>query len=445
MGSKQDEDPVASPLIGADRRVSNAEKRLALVAALGSRTLARHDCLRRFLEYVCNQEMAGRGGEIHEYLIGVNVLGRQEGYSTAEDSGVRRQAHSLRQKLQELYSEELRSAPVRIELPKGGYVPTFVRVEAAVAPEVSVLPPSESATPGHSFHRQLIYATAVVSFMVGILATTAFTLRRDRSASAFVNPVLRAAWGPVLDSKADTLVLMDTAVQFLIRQLSVQDKERSPYLVPPIPELRARVLSWYRPVPGTELYMIPTYHSVPWGETAAALIAVGTLSAAGASYQIEPERVSSFFTLRGRNAVVLARPEFSPAATLLLAETPFGIRYSDQAQANAIIRISRNGSLAEMYSDGGDKERFGLISVLRSPGTAPHGARIVFFSGLNSAGVQGAAEYFSSPDKLMAFHEILRRNGYSSWPQAYQIVVKTRSDDTLPVAVEFVSYQVSQR
>ena len=70
-----------------------------------------------------------RGATLHEYLIGVEALGRPTAYSTEDDSSVRRRAYAMRQKLQEVYAKELTDARVRIEVPKGGYVPRFTVVQ----------------------------------------------------------------------------------------------------------------------------------------------------------------------------------------------------------------------------------------------------------------------------------------------------------------------------
>jgi hypothetical protein len=71
-------------------------------------------------------EFAGRASALHEYLIGVEALGRPTAYSTDDDSSVRRRAYALRQKLEEVYAKELTDAPVRIDVPKGSYVPRFI-------------------------------------------------------------------------------------------------------------------------------------------------------------------------------------------------------------------------------------------------------------------------------------------------------------------------------
>ena len=43
-----------------------------------------------------------------------------------DDSSVRRRAYALRQKLEEVYAKELTDAPIRIDVPKGSYVPRFI-------------------------------------------------------------------------------------------------------------------------------------------------------------------------------------------------------------------------------------------------------------------------------------------------------------------------------
>jgi hypothetical protein len=110
--------------------VSAQEKREALEEVLGSERFSRAEQLRNFLRYICEMELAGRGGELCEALIGVEALGRPADYTPAEDASVRRRASDLREKLQDVYAAELASSRIRIELPKGKYIPRFVRVEA---------------------------------------------------------------------------------------------------------------------------------------------------------------------------------------------------------------------------------------------------------------------------------------------------------------------------
>ena len=107
--------------------VHDIEKRQAMEQVLQSVTFLRASQVRNFLRYICEMELAGRGETLHEYLIGVEALVRPTAYSTDEDSSVRRRAYALRRKLDQVYATELADAKIRIDVPKGGYVPQFVR------------------------------------------------------------------------------------------------------------------------------------------------------------------------------------------------------------------------------------------------------------------------------------------------------------------------------
>src|SRR5687768_15354964 len=107
--------------------IHEAEKRQAVEQVLHSITFLRANQVRNFLRYICDMELAGRGATLHEYLIGVEALGRPDAYSTDEDSSVRRRAYALRRKLDQVYASELAHAKIRIDVPKGSYVPMFTR------------------------------------------------------------------------------------------------------------------------------------------------------------------------------------------------------------------------------------------------------------------------------------------------------------------------------
>lgn len=114
--------------MNTNSELRDVEKRAALEQVLQSATFTRASQVRKFLRYICEMEMAGRGAALHEYLIAVEAMGRPVAYSTDSDSSVRRRAYALRQKLQSVYANELTDARIRIEVPKGAYVPRFVEV-----------------------------------------------------------------------------------------------------------------------------------------------------------------------------------------------------------------------------------------------------------------------------------------------------------------------------
>jgi hypothetical protein len=90
-----------------------------------SRQFASAGKLARFLEYVVEATLQDAGTPAKEYSIGVGVYGRPADYDPRVDSIVRVEAGKLRSRLAQYYDESGRDSPVRISVPKGGYVPIF--------------------------------------------------------------------------------------------------------------------------------------------------------------------------------------------------------------------------------------------------------------------------------------------------------------------------------
>ena len=84
-----------------------------------------------FLRYVAETALSGRAHEIKETSIAVSVYGRDPSYDPKLDTVVRTEARRLRQKLDRYFEQEGKSDPIRVWLPKGGYVPVFKRLSVA--------------------------------------------------------------------------------------------------------------------------------------------------------------------------------------------------------------------------------------------------------------------------------------------------------------------------
>lgn len=104
-----------------------SEVYLALERVLSSARFSRSERLRRFLEFIVREKLAGRGGDLKEYTIATEVYDRGPGFNPATDTIVRVEARRLRTMLQAYYGDGGNSDPIRIEVPKGGYAPSFCR------------------------------------------------------------------------------------------------------------------------------------------------------------------------------------------------------------------------------------------------------------------------------------------------------------------------------
>jgi len=91
----------------------------------------------RFLEYLVNETLAGRGERLKAYTIAVEVFERPQSFDPLVDPLVRVEAGRLREKLREYYEVEGAGDAVRIELPKGSYAPHIeLRQTAILEPQV---------------------------------------------------------------------------------------------------------------------------------------------------------------------------------------------------------------------------------------------------------------------------------------------------------------------
>jgi adenylate cyclase len=77
-----------------------------------------------FLRYVVSETLEDRGNRIKAYSIAIEVFGRDAGF-TQDDPVVRIEAGRLRRSLERYYLVAGQHDPVRIDIPKGGYIPTF--------------------------------------------------------------------------------------------------------------------------------------------------------------------------------------------------------------------------------------------------------------------------------------------------------------------------------
>src|SRR6187397_720417 len=116
--------------------VSSAQVHNQVERILDSPLFASSESLRAFLRFTVERTLEGRGDELKEYVIGVEVFRRGAQFDPRLDSIVRVQGSKVRSKLREYYESLGQQDPVWIELPKGSYVPIF-RARIAKLPDTT--------------------------------------------------------------------------------------------------------------------------------------------------------------------------------------------------------------------------------------------------------------------------------------------------------------------
>ena len=123
--------------MAADNKITPEAIRVQLEQILQNSEFRGSDKQRKFLSFVVDETLAGRALQLKGYTIAVAVYGRKEGFDPQVDPIVRVEAGRLRRALEYYYLTAGENDPVRIEIPKGGYVPTFQMVQ---------IPPSRANT-----------------------------------------------------------------------------------------------------------------------------------------------------------------------------------------------------------------------------------------------------------------------------------------------------------
>jgi TolB-like protein len=77
------------------------------------------------LKYVVNQTLAGNADSIKGYTVATEAFGREPDFDQSYDPIVSIQANRLRQALERYYETTGKHDPIRIDIPKGGFVPVF--------------------------------------------------------------------------------------------------------------------------------------------------------------------------------------------------------------------------------------------------------------------------------------------------------------------------------
>jgi adenylate cyclase len=115
-----------------------------LVCILNSGPFHQSQRRRRFLEYLVNETLAGRGERLKAYNVALAVFDRPETFDPVTDPLVRIEAARLREKLREYYGTDGQGDPIRIDLPKGTYTPQ-IEFRHEDAPQIA----REKGSPTH--------------------------------------------------------------------------------------------------------------------------------------------------------------------------------------------------------------------------------------------------------------------------------------------------------
>jgi hypothetical protein len=360
--------------------------RLELERILASPAFRNSKRYSNLLRHVVERALEGRGEDLKERNIGVDVFGRAADYDTNADHVVRSVAREVRRGLAQYYMEALEDE-VRIELLPGSYVPQFRRptdASSGMVPAVAPPIPTPRWRPGY---RTVLCAAGVLI----IALATSLTVRAVSPARAFEH-----FWTPFLSAPNPALLCVGGGGQ----------PTNSPE------SLQSMTLSEFEHQPFRRMHM----------SDALALSAVAAmLQTNGKPYRVvNRSSTTSFRDLQSGPFVLIGG--MNNEWTLRLTK---GLRFGFETLPHAGRVVDRQNPSKNDWSVHFDSQMaqfsrdYAIVSRLRDPQTEQP---VVIVAGIGSWGTLAAAEFVSNPEHLKK----LESRGLKGWEQKnLQVVIAT--------------------
>jgi hypothetical protein len=380
---------------------------------------ARSPLLSKFLLFVVAETLEGRGDEITEHQIGVQVFDRPADYRTLEDNIVRSYARQLRKRLAEHFAGEGRSEPVRIDIPLGGYVPVFLpgADEDAKEDAAEVPVPQLGRTQASGSHTDSAQSTATQAtpwraktnrIVLGLLLLAVYSATLIAAtwygatwyAGAHVPSVQQAEspahvlWAALFSGPANCFIVPSDAGFNLLEDLSRR----------PVP-LAQYIAGSYQAMPlgGVDVHSAEDLRS----QQLTPFVDLQISSAFAHLTEDNPQRVFIRFPrdlrlddLKNANAVIIGSVGSNPWAALAESNANFRIVDHPGMRGATIENLKPRAGEATSYESRWNEpahETFALITFF--PNLSGNGHLLVL-EGLDVAGTQAAAEMLLHPSAI---------------------------------------------
>ena len=382
-------------MVGVEQATSQAQ----IQRILQSKTFRTSEVHKHLLSYLADKSLAGEADSLKEYTVGLDVFAKPSSYDPRQESTVRMHAARLRQKLAEYYRTEGVDDAVIVDMPKGGFRVTF---EPRLVHEPITAAPTETLPPPALYRRPVFLAAALLRALAsaGYFGVRLWQLERERALSPSAwTPELRQLWEPMLSSNRPLLVCLSSPGQ--AQAVSADDLSKGLGTAS-----GAFLLGQFLAQRKNNVVLTRS------DELSAPEIAMGDvvfIGPAAKGRQIQASPQDQEFTLEAGGVRVLhprpGEPEF-------LADKP-----AQDPQ-----------ELSESYA---------LISHV--PGLYGTG-EVLYLSGNRIASIMAGVQAFTDPTLARTLVAKMKTSR-GTVPRYYQIIVKVRAMDEMPVEITYVLHR----
>jgi hypothetical protein len=431
-----------SPTLSRDVLITRKEWQLACRVA-ASKRLCKSELLPNFLLYVCEQHLMGNSREINEQRIGTQIFHRDTNYNPGEDNIVRSYARLLRKRLDEYFEDEGREETMRIVIPRGGYVPTFLsgpQVHEPIGyPQTSIEETGRHITPKmqlaltqttvdehdavseFSLSRwRPSWITVVLWLLLGIfVALTALTatrfIQKEKEKGA-----AHTIWAQLFQRNRNTLIVPADSGLGILQNLTG-------HLVPLEEYANGTYLVDIKPLPGLSIENLndlrrQRYTSVVDLNITSMLTQLPEY--AGSQSQIRYARSITAEDLKSSNAILLGSSHTNPWVSLFDKKLNFKLQYTPEVNQSFVLNQHPIDAEQKMYFNGTDataNHTYGVIDYVPSLDGIGH---VLIIQGLNMAATQAASDTLFNSNEMKP---ILRQALSNGSLKSFELLVETSS------------------
>lgn len=366
---------------------------------LQSKAFRTSEVHRNLLSYLAEKSLSGDADSLKEYTVGLDVFAKPASYDPRQESTVRMHVARLRQKLSDYYRTEGVDDPIVVDLPKGGFRVVFETKQSAAVvaePQETTVEPAGPARPARYWFEVVLVAALLVAAGTAIyFGMKLWQVQNSKPAgSAQVTPELRELWEPLIDSNRPLIVAVSTAR----------------------PEASSVGAA-------SSLFRLGEF-----------LGSLKTNIQVLQSDQIEAPEVAM------GNVVFLGRMVENRQMQAMSEGRPFVL---DAAGIHNTQPLAGEPALFadKLPGDPSDtEESYALIS--RVPGLYGNG-QVLYLSGNRVASITGGVQAFT--DSQFAQNLVAKmKNAHGKLPSFYQVVLRVRSMDDMPIDVQYVLHRALQ-
>ena len=429
------------PGIGREELLLRREWQLAL-RIVASKGFRKSELLQKFLLYVCEQQLMGDTHEITEQRIGTQIFNRTTDYNPGEDNIVRSYARLLRKRLDKYFEDEGLEEPLRVDIPRGGYVPVFFRGSGVHEP-ISKLSSQSSVgktelgehpgktegvaevaaqgshtAPGARW--QPAWLSVFVGLLAGVLLASAGWIGTRMLQEKRGQEPAHLVWTQLFQRNRITLIVPADSGLGILQNLTG-------HLVGLEEYANGTYLSDVKSPPGLGLENVNDLRRQRYTSVVdlniTAMLAQLPESVESRS-EIRYARSITTEDLKSSNVILLGSPHTNPWVSLFEKNLNFKLEYMPEVDRSFVLNEHPVGTEQQRYVNGtGTANRtYGAIDYVPNLDGTGH---VLIIQGLNMAATQAAADIlFSSEEMKPILKQSVRPDGSL---RSFELLVETSS------------------